>query len=162
MELGTAITAGIMMLICAIPFILIYRSRKKKEKKLLSLISQVAEKSNSTISTFETWQNSIIGLDDQKNLLFYGRMNNNEVNIQREIDLNKIKNCVLNTNYRIVSSNETNQKFIDKIELCLGLDDSKKSTYKLTFFDSDDNFQLSGEVQLSQKWERLISNQLIK
>ncbi len=162
MELGTAITAGIMMLICAIPFILIHRSRKKKEKKLLSLISQIAEKSNSTISTFETWQNSIIGLDDQKNLLFYGRMNNNEVNIQRQVDLNQIKSCVINTNYRIVKPHEVNQRIIDKIELSLASKEAKKSIHKITFFDSDDDLQLSGEVQLSQKWERLISNQLTK
>jgi len=162
MDLGTAITAGIMILICAIPFILINRSRKRKKRKLLLLVNQLADKSNSTISKFEIWQNSIIGLDPKNNLLFFGKILKDGITEQFQIDLNRIKSCALKSNYRIVNSHEMNQKIIDKIEMSFVSDDLKKPAHKITFFDSNDNFQLSGEVQMSQKWERLISNQLIK
>jgi hypothetical protein len=157
LDLGTAISGGIIFIVCMLPFILMYMKRKKNEKQFLQLLSTIAEQQNCQISQYDVFGMFGIGLDEVKNVVFFYRKTNDNIN-EYTVDLSGIKSCeVINTGVM-----DNKQRVVDSLELSFIPVAKNNSIVKMVFFNSKTNIQLCGELQLIEKWSTIINNQLKK
>lgn len=159
MDLGSAIIGAVAIIICALPFVMMSRSKKKREKIFLQSLSEIATKNNCQITQHEIFGSFAIGLDESKSFVFfYKKMPGKEE--EQSIDLGEIQNCkVINTS-RTINNKEGNQKVIDKLELSFSPAAKNKPGIKLEFFRSDVSVHLDGELQSIEKWSKLINDLL--
>ncbi|MDO6761181.1 hypothetical protein Q4566_13300 [Tamlana sp. 2_MG-2023] len=153
MDLGTAIIGSLCVAICAMPFVLTTRNRKKKEQQLETSIIALAQQYYCKITQHEICGNYIIGVDEKKNFLFFQNHLETEIK-QQVIDLSTINNCYA---CRQNSKNEN----LERLELKFRFTDKSKPEIALEFYNQDINFQLSGEIQSIEKWNELVRKQLI-
>lgn len=144
MDLGIAIIGLICVAICAMPFVLISRSRKKRERKLIESIKELAKQHNNEITQYEVCGDYVIGIDEPKNILFF-QLNAQEETKQQVVDLSIIDNC------NISRKNSKNQR-IERLDLELIQTDNNKPKIVLEFYNVDLNYQPSGELESIQKW----------
>ena len=156
MDLGTAIIGLIFILVCTIPFVLISRSRRKDEKKLFISLKNLAEKQQSKITQHEVCSNYAIGIDETKNFVFFQLKKEKEIKPQF-IDLSTIKKCKIN-NIGSATSNEN--RIIEQLNLELIPINKNKNNTVLEFYNSDQSYQLNGEFQSIEKWNKLINSKL--
>lgn len=160
MNSGTAITGAIFIAIFMLPFILMLYGRKKKEKHLLQSILNIANKHNCKISQQEISEEFAIGLDETLNHLFIFRKTANK-EIGQHINLAEIKFCkVIKTTGNISENKENNIKSIDKLDLHFAFLDRKNPDISFTFYDSEENFGLNGEIQIIEKWAKIVNDRL--
>lgn len=155
MDLGTAITGSICVLICTLPFVLIGISRRKKEKESLTALNNLAKHNNSTITDSEICGNYVIGIDKTKRTLFFITKEDDSFREQL-VELSNIKDCKV-TNIR---RSTKNGKIIQRLYLQLSYTEQIKHEVILEFYNADINYQLSGEMESIEKWNNLIHNLL--
>ncbi|MCB0451060.1 MAG: hypothetical protein KDC97_13165 [Confluentibacter sp.] len=152
MDLGTAIIGIICVAVCAMPFVLTNRSRKKRERQLLESIKELAKQQNCKMTQHETCGNYIIGIDETKNFLFF-QSNTQEETKQQIVDLSIIANC------NISRKNLKNQT-VERLDLELTPTDKNKPKIVLEFYNVDLSYQSSGELESIEKWNKLIKKRL--
>ena len=157
MDLGTTITAVGLLLIVIIPFIIMSVNNNKKVKNIQQELFDIAEQNNSKITRHNSWDNFLIGIDDTTSKLFFIRkINNNQT--AKEVDLAEIQKCQVLNNSRTVSNKEGKVKVTDQVVLLLTYYDKSKKEIALEFYNVDhDGFMLKGEVQLAEKWSKIIN-----
>ncbi|MCC6754323.1 MAG: hypothetical protein IT266_10120 [Saprospiraceae bacterium] len=161
MDLGTTITGIIILLICIIPFVIMYLNNQKREKKLLQELSTFAERNNCKISQHELWNNnSLIGIDETANMIFFiKKLKGNE--IMQQINLTEIQKCRVINSGRTVSNKNGSHKVVDKLDLAFTFHDKNKEEIIVEFYNADyDSLTLSGELQLVEKWCKIINDRI--
>ncbi len=159
MELGSVLSGAFVIVVCALPFIMMSKNRKKKEKQLLQSLSAVADQNNCRIEQHELFGNFVIGIDESKNFVFFYRLVKDKETTQA-IDLGKIEKCrVINTS-RKVKHDGKSQDVIDKLELGFLPIAKDHPEIKLEFYNSDVNSQLYGELQSIERWAKLVNGRV--
>lgn len=156
MDLGTTIIGLICIVICAIPFVLTVRGKKKKEKQLLSSLKDLAKQQNCDISEYEVCGFYAIGVDKTKNFAFFS-FKKKELTKQQFVDLSTIKSCKI---ANIGKSTSKNGKVIERLNLNFSPNDENRSNTAFEFYNVDVNYQLCGELESIKKWNSLINNML--
>ena len=163
MDLGSAIVGAIIITICMLPFIMIGRSRKKKEKQFIQALQNNANKHNCQINQQEVFGTFAIGMDEEHNTLFFSR-SAKEKEEEQFVDLSNIKKCeVINTGrtFRNKNGNKNGTKtIIDKLELGFIPKAKDQPEIKWEFFNADISYQINGELHAMQKWATNINNLL--
>jgi hypothetical protein len=114
-----------------------------------------AQKVNCTIQEHEFCCNMMIGLDKTNNTIFF--IKKTDVKCEQSlIVLSGIKQCELLKTLR--STHEPNQ--IEKLALNFISKDDKVACVVLNFYDSNERFQMNGELQMIEKWHKIIVNKL--
>lgn len=162
MDTGTTIIGIIILLLCILPLVIMTRKANQKERQFSRDLFDFAKKSNSKLSEHEIMNNIAIGLDKENNQLFFLRKKEN-IEAEFQINLLEIQKCrVLNSN-RTVNSKEGNYKVIDKLALAFTYLDKNKQETVLDFYKSElNNFSLNGELQLIEKWLKIINDLLME
>lgn len=159
MDLNSAITGAIAILICFLPFVMITRSRKKKEKLFLKSLSDFAIQNNCQIDQREVFNSFAIGMDEAQNfVLFYSKTKDRE--IAQFVDLGKIQSCKVSNTNRTYKNKEGDHKVIDKLELNFIPTARNQPAVTMEFFNPEVSLQLSGELQSIEKWSKLINDRL--
>jgi len=160
MKSGTIIMVVMVLLIFVVPTIWMYLSRIKSEKQFKKKLCNFAESGNCTISEMDFWKKSVIGIDKNLHKLFYIRTTNSE-EYKKEIDLTEIQKCrVLNAS-RSMNGKNGNYTAIDRLELIFTCRDKNKPEIGLEFYNTiHDSLSLAGEVQLIEKWYRIVDAEL--
>lgn len=160
MNFGIIIIGIILVIIGVVPVILINNNYKKGEKKSMKALNDLAAKSNCTITQFDLLNKRTIGIDRINRKLFFIKSFSSQ-NVEREIDLSKIKKCQIINTSRTVKNKDGNYKITEKIELEFTNIDNAKRAAQIEWFDvANDNFMLSNDYQLIEKWEKLINTYL--
>jgi len=159
MELSSAITGLVCVALFVVPIILLNRSGSGKRKKRLSNLLAFGQQHGLKFTKTELWNDSVIGLDeDSKKLVF---IKNNETDQAPVlIDLQQVTNCEIVNTPREVKSGGKTQRMVDRLELRLTQKGQSQSAVLLEFYDASKSFQLTGELQLIEKWKRLIKENL--
>ena len=153
MDIGTAITGSICVIICALPFVLIGMSRRKKEKESLKALNNLAKQNNSDITDSEICGDYIIGVDKTKRTLFF--ITKREDSFREQfVELSHIKDCKIAN----IKRSTKNGKIIQRLYLQLSYAEQIKQEVILEFYNADINYQLSGEMESIEKWNKLIHN----
>ena len=156
MDLGTTIIGSVSVAICAIPFVITNRSKKKKVKQLLISLKDLAKEHNSEITQHDIFKYYAIGIDESKNSVSFILKNEDEEQ-SYYINLSTIKKCEI---VKVGSSSVHTNKDIDKLDLKLNPIDKNKPDIMLEFYNAEISYQLSEELQSIEKWNNIINNLL--
>lgn len=160
MDLATIIITFIFIAIVTIPFVLTGYSKKRKKKNLFRRISEMAESEDCTITQHDFCAGFVIGLDRMSNrLFFYKKVENLE--IAKSVNLREFKSCKTYNSNRTVGEKKEKYYVIDKLELTFY--PAEKGTPGISielYNDEYDSLTLSGELRLSEKWEKLLNERL--
>jgi len=159
MNIGTAVIGALGIAICASPFVLDARSRKKRENNFLQSLSDIASQHDAKLDEKELAINFAIGLDVEKMLLFFVRKTNGQL-LAQHIDLCKISSCKVLKTSRTVKFKGGDQQVIDRLELGLISAGKHIKEIKLEFFNSNVSLQLFEEIQSIENWSKLINKMI--
>jgi len=155
MDLGTILTATIMLSICVLPFILMNRKKKRRIKKLQQNFMDFISEKGQNIGENEICGDFVIGLDNISKHLYFIKQNQS-TDIQVCIPINTITDCKLEKIYEIDSNSMDQSTALDKVLLTFTTKEAQSKNKTLILFDSDDQMQLDGELQLGEKWSKII------
>lgn len=156
-DLGSAIIGVIIVIIATLPFVMMSRSKTKKEKKLHQKLVDLALQKSSKINNYQALQHLAIGLDTDNHYVFFCDTQD-QISIENTVDLSKIKQVNL-------IKDKENKKDSQKIKR-VGLrfipmsKDDKAEFFE--FFNDDKNPQVFREIQMAEKWVDILQKQLIK
>lgn len=149
MDTSTIIIGLIMVALCALPFILSNTNRKSSDQTIKKAIFELAHKNNTSILQNDFWFKTAIGINTANHQLFFYRKAKN-LETSEIIDLTNYKKC------SVIKLND-NSNHIDVLQLVLTPISSKNKEIILDFYNSEFNPQLNGEVQLIEKWSKIIN-----
>jgi hypothetical protein len=160
MDIQTSIIAVVLVAICALPFIITGRQRRKKENILFESLMAFTEKHKSKITRYDIENDFIIGVDDVSQKVFFIKKTKNKDYFEH-LELSKISSCkVINTG-KTVKSTEGSYRIIEKLELCFYDSVTQQPVVVFEFYSSDyDNLTLSRELILVEKWEKLLNKNI--
>lgn len=157
MELSSAIIGIVLLLISCIPFVIMIKNKSKKNKQFVQSLTNLAAEQNSTIHDYEICNNFIIGIDTEKNSLFFFKKTEKE-EAKQTINLNTFQACNLIKQTRTVGDKKDNYTVIDRLALSFIPTPTNGSENEIEFYNSDKTIQLSGEFQAAEKWSTIITN----
>lgn len=158
MNTGTALISTLLTVLCFSPFILMLLNSKKRARLQLKSLTQFVSEQNCKLTLHEFSGDFAIGLDELKNCLFFQKKTN-EYEESQCINLSDMQECKAVTTKNNTYTNNPQKARIEKLDL-LFTPKNKQTAIKLAIFDSDINFQLSGELQTIDKWEKMINEKI--
>ncbi len=159
MELGTSILGFVTIALCFLPFLWMGNARKKKEKKLLNNLRSLADQQSCTITDFDLGPDLAIGIDAENGWVFFYKKKEDAL-IQESLSFSSIKKCRIHSQKRNVKIKNSSKTVIDQLELVFEPAEESAGRKRWEMYNADENFQLNGELQLTQKWEALINESL--
>lgn len=160
LDWGTAIIGFAALVICAIPFVFDYRSRNKKTKHLKLSLTKLAEKHNCEVNQYELCGNFILGIDENRNFLFFFKQPKTEEGISQYINLEEIQKCEVVKKTKTVKTDTENLTIVERVEMSFIPSNKNKAEQKIELFDKEKNMQLNGELQFVDKWSKQINKHL--
>lgn len=159
MDWGTTIVGLIMILICIVPFVIMYYNRVKKENKMLQSINEIAQQHNCKIGQHEFCGDYVMGIDENRNFVFFFKQKKEEA-ISQFVDLSEIQTCQMVKKTRNVKNDIGSLGFIERVELSFTPTNKNKGETTFELYDEEINMQLSGELQFVDKWTKQINDRL--
>ncbi len=162
MEFGTIGIGLIVIILCAWPVAMLMRSRTKRKNEILNALKTLADSHALHIAQQDVWNNTAIGIDNEKKHLLFVRMQNDHA-LTSVVDLNNIQQC--NVNKSITSFGEGADRYsvIEQLALVLQPIDKSKALMVLPCYDAnEDSASLTGQLQLVDKWRAILQQQLTK
>ena len=160
MDLGNIILGTIILTICIGPLVLLYFKSVNTNTKMLQSLKEIAQQHNCSISKHEFCNNFAIGLDENNNYAFFFKQIEKD-SISQFVNLSEFKDCKAVKRTSFTKVKDENITFFEKIEL--KFIPKNKSQAETTFeLYTPENRQLSGELQLVDKWSTQINEHLSK
>lgn len=150
-----AIGVGITSLL-VLPFVAINKSKNTKHKAQKQELNQIAASVQSDVATFDFGLDFAIGLSSAKNYIFYHKKTQGG-SFAKHIPINTIKSCRANEIKRKVKMRKHSEDMLCKLELVFTFNDDETPPCNLTFYDSDEHYQINGEYALAKKWEAIVN-----
>ncbi|MFN4121797.1 MAG: hypothetical protein ACK4GL_00685 [Flavobacteriales bacterium] len=154
MNLTIILTGLLVLSFLLLPFFLTHFSRIKKESQLITELQQYASQHQSSITEYETGSDFAMGLDEQKNQLFFVK-HNKAGNDQQHIDINQYRRCKVNKQSRPLGGKSNNGMVTELLHLDFYADNAKNKSLRL--YDEKINLHLSGELQFAERWAKKIN-----
>lgn len=158
-DLGTTIFGLIVMALCTLPFVIDYRNKKKKAKHLLQSLHVAAQQENCQISQHESCGDFTIGLDEQRNYVFFMKQKK-DIGIFQNANLSEFNTCQTVKKTRTLKNNDKNVTITERVELRFSPENKSKSETRFELYDEALNKQLTGELQFAAKWSDQINRML--
>lgn len=158
MDLGSVIVGTIILAFCIVPFVIMHYNSVKKENKMLQSLNEIAQQHNCKISQHEFCGDFVIGLDENINFVFFFKQKKEEA-ISRFVDLSEIQYCKAVKSTRTIQSKDGNISIPDRVELSYIPANKGKAETRFELYD-EENMQISGELQLVDKWSKQINDRL--
>lgn len=160
MDTSSTLIALLIVIICILPFAMLYFRRRKKVRAILHSLHSLAGQSGRSISEHDIWGDRVIGMDEDESNLFAILKIDGGTRTYK-ISLGEIRECRLIQNVRTIRNKEGVFTVTDLLGLAFVYADTKKGVEALEFYNPEfDQSTLSGELQLAEKWHRLVSNAL--
>lgn len=157
MELGMTLISATLILLIIVPLTVMQLKKRNKEQVLLKSLKTLSNQQNCKLTTHDVTSDFAIGLDQASKNLFYYK-NTVLENISKHINLSQFIDCdVLETRQ---NNTKNKQGEIAHLNLVLIPKDKNNESETIKFYNSDENYQLNGEVDLVKKWRNLIVSSL--
>ncbi|UBM58672.1 hypothetical protein LAG90_17875 [Marinilongibacter aquaticus] len=161
MNLGTIIFGLVATAFCVLPFVLMSRNRKKKETELVDGLMTLAVSLGSTVAEYDCGIDFAIGVSEERDYLFFWKKKGQVADGQL-VRLSTVADCTVRSQRHTVQNQNITSAVIDRLELVFEYKDKKVAPERLVFFDHHERLQLTGELQLVEKWEKIVSSYLTK
>lgn len=159
MDISVIIIGSILVALTVLPMVFISRSRKQKARLYLQKLTTAALAQNREVSLHDISGRIIMGMDQKAKALFYLKPEQEAAEIQ-SIDLNAIAACKVFKVTRTVGENGSQQSYLGQVGLRFIPRKKAEAESRWVLYDSDEDMQLSGELQFAEKWAGLIDNEL--
>lgn len=133
------------------------RSRKQEQRELLTALTAMANSYNSDVKSFDFGKGFAVGVSSAKNYVFFFKKKNGKA-VEKCVPVNGILKCETRVGKIRVKTQKGSEDIIDKLELVFTLNGEDRPSDSFEFYDSDEHFQLNGELELIGKWEALIKD----
>jgi len=152
MDVQTTAVTLVLIGVCIAPFYFMNRKNLRYRKIVLKNLSAFASKNSCIVEETDVWGESVIAIDKSNQKLIYSghATNNGEFKI---IDLSEVSSCA------ILKSDDDHGR-IKKLALHLAL--GTKSNAFIEFYSNDRLMPINNELELINKWEKIINNNLKK
>lgn len=160
MDSGTTIIAIILLLVCIIPFIMMYIKSSRKEKHLSQALSKAASSQHMKINEQDIWHETAIGIDHAENVLFFIQEKNaiSLTNIFPLHEVDHFKKVIEGGNHQTV---QAAPDIAEKLGFTCSFKDKTKEHISIEFFNSKKNgMTISNEYLLLEKWHQIIQQKL--
>ncbi|WCO02928.1 hypothetical protein [Psychroserpens ponticola] len=157
MNLGITITSTILVLIVATPVVLMQQQQKNKERKLIKALKAFASKNNCSLTEYEAFRNFAIGLDKNKNQLFFYKKSTTSETLEH-INLNEIRSCNVSNLKKPTRKDAVGNTV--RLELILNPINNKNNKYNIEIYNQTDDFQINGDLEIGRKWEHIINDNI--
>jgi hypothetical protein len=155
---GTAVVGLVATIAFIAPFVVMYRKRVKREKRMYNSLKTNAKQQNTSIGEHEFCGDFAIGINDtQEQIFFFKNKKGEEIN--QFVNLSEIQKCELIKKGREIKSSSMHSTH--SVSILFYTLDKKKPNTEFELFHEETNLQLSGELQLGEKWCNKI-NSLLK
>lgn len=151
MKTESIIIGVLSILICALPFIVQFRTRRKREKSLFLSLQKISNQNGGKITEYEFCGDFVIGFDEKSKFIFFYKLKNGQ-EVSEFVDLSVIQSC-----YDI----KNKRQIMEQIFLCFTFKNKSQDDTRLELYDAEANLQLSGEFQFVDKWVNKI-NEVLK
>ncbi|WP_421894592.1 hypothetical protein [Marinoscillum sp.] len=156
MELGTTIIGLGATALCIVPFVLMYRSTRKKEHDLINGLKVIASSYNREVSVHDCGIDFAVGMSSANDFVFFYKKRS-EQTVEQCVPLNAIRKCRVDSTQRSVKTKNGHDTVTDKLALTFIPKDNSIAACQFDFYNSEDHSQLNGELQLIKKWETQIN-----
>ena len=166
MDLTAIIILIGIILLCVLCSILINRNIKKKKEEALADLYKLASEKDCTLSSPDYWtgnrSHTKIAIDPVKLWLFFIRKTNDQ-EAQTSIDLSGVRKVSLNNATRTAGEGKNKQTIIESVKMEISFREKDKPATYLEFYNNEyDSLQLSGELQLAEKWVSIVNKAIEK
>lgn len=145
--------------ISAIPFIIMWRKRKRIQTLALAQLSKLAESHGGTVSRHEHGYDFTIGVDDVRGLAMF--IKHKDPTSGRVAELSAMSGCrVLRTNRK--SGKNGDYHSLDKIELAFTPRTGATNEVVFTLFSVDERVQPGMELEQAESWARTLQEHIAK
>jgi hypothetical protein len=157
--LNLLLTVFIILSIVAIIMIAIKRS----EKRAISALNFFANENNSKISKYDEWDKTLIGIDDIENFLLFFIRSASGIETRQVIRLSEVMDCRILKTSRNEKYHDESVNVTDQIQLVFSFHNKQKQNVSLEFYNTEyDRLNLTGELQLAEKWMNIVRSILSK
>lgn len=157
MNTGSIITGIVLLLICALPFVIYNVYNKNKKNKFLQMVTDQASEFGAKPTKMEYWHGTAVGMDENKGMFFLLRKVNDQL-IKSAVPLQTMKQVrIIRTEKNSAVGSSTNG--ISRIELAFTPKEKDKPDVLIEFYNAEyDSVSFYHEQQLIEKWHAITSN----
>lgn len=158
-DFGSSLVCAVILIICILPFVFLFRGKNKRQKKLFKVIKSMATDNGYELGKFEIFTNFAIGVDAKNNFLFFYKEGKSCAKEYR-IALNEIKDCKIIQTDKVINHDKKRGFTVDKLELNLLPYSAQGSEISIEFFNTEDNLPLYSELSSLKSWKEYIQKNL--
>lgn len=155
MDLASIAIGAIFLAAFIVPFIWMGYNRKNKEKQDVLQFQKFAKDHSFELTEVDVMSMLMIGMDQTKTCLFFAYKEDEkwQYNFFKYADISTTKiHKVSNT----VSTANGNVEVVKKLQLLVSSKLKEHAPIAITFFDQSKSMELDDEMQLIQKWQKLL------
>ena len=151
----------ILGIICALllilPFFVMYQSKQKSKKALEENFKKVIFSLNKKPGELDHCAGFLIGMDSDKSVVVLCRRKKDEIS-HEVVSIENLKQLRSNVS-RIPDPTGGSNTTVSKVELLFDFIPNKieGNQKSLTLYDAAVNFQLTGELELAEKWVNILN-----
>lgn len=161
MDLATLLIGIGALAVMIVPIFLIQFSNKRKKTKKLNSLKDKAKSLGVAINRQESWNEQFIGIDTMNcKLVVFNNIE--DISSSKYFDLKDFKSCSLNIERRGGKSKKEEGSIIERINLILQSTSLNNPDSKINFYDSAINMSIHNELELAEKWEKIICEVIAK
>lgn len=156
------LTIGLLSIaVCAMPFVLMSVNKSNKQKYLFNALSGIAAQQNRKLMKYEISGNIAIGMDENAGFVFFFRkpFAENRNGTGQLVNLAEVRECKLIKASAAAKDKNSNGK-TERLELIFSLLSDNQKEMRWELYNADENPQLVGELELAEKWAKIINDKL--
>lgn len=155
MDLGMITISATLILLVVVPLTLMQLQKRKKEQAHLNALKSLSKQHHCSLTHYDLTSDFAIGIDQVAKALFFYKNTAHE-NRSKHIALKNYSDCKISEERQ--NTKNTTLGDITALSLTLTPRDNSITPEYINFYNSDENYQLNGEIDLIKKWNGLLAS----
>lgn len=157
METQSSLIMFGILAVLIIPFIIVGLKKKKRKNQFIAYLFAKAKENNLEIAEHELLNNKLIALDKNNRTIIFLRRDEKDYFL-KIIDLKSIKKCTLLSESKSIKAAESSTNVFDKVAISFSTSQNVPPESIEFYNNKYDGLQLSGELQIAEKWVKKINS----
>lgn len=162
MDMTTLLISILFIGLFLTPFLYSRYAKQNKQSRFLAALRAISEPQSLSFSVVDIWNESAIGYDPGRKVLAYVHFAGDQLLSQQVIPLQDISACKLYASSHEVNTPNGHKRVTDRLELQLTHKNGQMPLSLITFYEAEKNFLINGELQLINKWDKLVKEAIGK
>ncbi|MCF8247423.1 MAG: hypothetical protein K9J37_20450 [Saprospiraceae bacterium] len=159
MEISNSLAVIIFLACIIVPIWWLVSSGNKKKKALANKVNSLKAQYHINISDSDSWDNVMLGIDKAaRKILWIREVDGNDESLV--VDLGKIEQCKKVNVSRNVNVGKVSSQVLDHLGLELFAKDRAEKPVLLDFYNSNNSYIFNFQLELQDKWQKLIGESL--